>query len=329
MSEAAVHEAAAVAPGGVDEPTAGAMLRGAREAAGLHVAALAVALKVPVGKLEALEQDRYDLLPDAVFARALASTVCRSLKIDPRPVLERLPQTSAPRLIQDTDGLNAPFRSPRDQVAASWRDQLTRPVSLAVGALLLGAVAVLFWPHGPAGEVTAGAKPDAPVAVVPEPLPAATQVAATESAAPDGAVQAAPAEQRSAAPLLPASVTVPATMAANPAAVPAVPASATVATTAAPPSATPAPSTALPAAAAGPDAVVFRASAQSWIEVRDARGAVPIRKVLAAGESANVSGAMPLQVTVGNVDGTELDVRGKRFDLKAIARDNVARFQIK
>jgi cytoskeleton protein RodZ len=82
-------------------------------------------------------------------------------------------------------------------------------------------------------------------------------------------------------------------------------------------------------AAAGPGAVVFRASAQSWIEVRDAKGAVPIRKVLAAGESANVSGAMPLQVTVGNVEATELDVRGQRFDLKAIARDNVARFQIK
>jgi hypothetical protein len=34
--------------------TAGALLREAREAQGLHVAALAVAMKVPVKKLEAL-----------------------------------------------------------------------------------------------------------------------------------------------------------------------------------------------------------------------------------------------------------------------------------
>ena len=34
--------------------TAGSLLRGAREAAGIHIEALAVALKVPVSKLEAL-----------------------------------------------------------------------------------------------------------------------------------------------------------------------------------------------------------------------------------------------------------------------------------
>ena len=55
--------------------TAGSLLRQAREAAGIHIAALAVSLKVPVKKLEALEQDRFDLLPDAVFVRALASSM--------------------------------------------------------------------------------------------------------------------------------------------------------------------------------------------------------------------------------------------------------------
>ena len=84
----------------------------AREAAGLHVAALAVSLKVPVRKLEALEEDRYDLLTDAVFVRALASSICRTLKIDPQPVLDRLPQTTAPRLAQDSDGINAPSARP-------------------------------------------------------------------------------------------------------------------------------------------------------------------------------------------------------------------------
>ncbi len=70
--------------------SAGTLLRQAREAAGLHVSSLAASLKVPVRKLEALEEDRYEELPDAVFVRALASSVCRTLKVDPAPVLQRL-----------------------------------------------------------------------------------------------------------------------------------------------------------------------------------------------------------------------------------------------
>ena len=132
--------AQSAAPAG---PTAGALLREAREAAGLHIAALALSLKVPVRKLEALEADRYDLLPDAVFVRALASSVCRTLKMDPAPVLDRLPQTSAPRLAQDAGGINAPFRAPGDSRGPSWIDQLSRPVFLAVFALLLGAAVVV------------------------------------------------------------------------------------------------------------------------------------------------------------------------------------------
>jgi cytoskeleton protein RodZ len=52
--------------------SAGALLRQARERSGLHIGALSVSLKVPVQRLEALEADRYDLLPGPVFIRALA-----------------------------------------------------------------------------------------------------------------------------------------------------------------------------------------------------------------------------------------------------------------
>ena len=75
---------------------AGALLRSARQASGLHIAALAVTLKVPVKKLEALESDRLDLLADAVFVRALAASVCRTLKVDATPILALLPATSSP-----------------------------------------------------------------------------------------------------------------------------------------------------------------------------------------------------------------------------------------
>jgi cytoskeleton protein RodZ len=125
---------------------AGARLKRAREAAGMHVGALAVMLKVPVHRLEALESERWDLLPDAVFVRALAGSVCRALKVDATPVLEKLPNPTRQPVAPD-DGLNAPFRAAQGQgpvtLAAS---QLTRPLVLAVLALLLGAVVLVFLP---------------------------------------------------------------------------------------------------------------------------------------------------------------------------------------
>lgn len=283
--------------------TAGAMLRNAREAAGLHVAALAVAMKVPVAKLDALENDRHDLLPDAVFARALAASVCRTLKIDAAPVLARLPQTGKPRLVQDTDGLNAPFRSPRDTVASHWKDQLTRPVALTVGALLVGALVMLLLPRRP--------DEGSPVAST-----SSTEVPATSSpTAPAGGREtAAPPE------VMTASVAMAPPAAALSA--PAVPAASAAAASAAA-------TASAPAAPAATGLIVFRASAQSWIEVRDAKGAVPVRKLLSTGETAGASGAMPLQVTVGNAGATEVQVRGKPFDLRAMTRDNVARFEVK
>jgi cytoskeleton protein RodZ len=101
MSE--VADAAAV-------PSAGRLLREARERQGLHIAALAASIKVAPKKLELLEADRFDALPDATFTRALAQTVCRALKIDPTAVLTLLPPPAGHRLEQVGEGLNAPFR---------------------------------------------------------------------------------------------------------------------------------------------------------------------------------------------------------------------------
>ena len=91
--------------------------------------------------------------------------------------------------------------------------------------------------------------------------------------------------------------------------------------------ATPAAAPVLPVSANG--TVVFRAKEPSWVEVTDAKGVVAVRRLLAAGEAVGASGALPLQVTVGRVDATEVQVHGKPFDLRPVSRDNVARFEVK
>jgi cytoskeleton protein RodZ len=74
--------------------SAGALLRQARERAGMHLGMLSVALKVPVRQLMALEADDHTPLSGPVFVRALANSVCRQLKIDAAPILALLPQAS-------------------------------------------------------------------------------------------------------------------------------------------------------------------------------------------------------------------------------------------
>lgn len=293
-------------------PTAGTILREARQAAGVHVAALAVALKVPVSKLEALEADNFGALPDAVFTRALASSICRTLKIDPVPVLERLPQSQPPRLSADSGGLNAAFKDPHAKAAAPLASSSgSRSVAMAVLALLVGAAVVYFLPRGP--QESASPEVPAAEAAAPAPTPAAEPApAAAPAAAVAPAVPAAPTA--SAAVAAPAAVVVPA---AAPASVAAQAPVASASGAAAQPAVTPS------------GIVEFRARAESWIQVRDASGTVTLQRSLAAGETASASGKLPLSVIVGKASATEVLVRGTPFDLASVARENVARFEVK
>jgi len=52
---------------------------------------------------------------------------------------------------------------------------------------------------------------------------------------------------------------------------------------------------------------------------------VALRKLMAPGESVGANGALPMIVTIGRVDMTEVEVRGKKFDMRPLARTNVAR----
>jgi cytoskeleton protein RodZ len=77
------------------------------------------------------------------------------------------------------------------------------------------------------------------------------------------------------------------------------------------------------------DIVTFKTRGVSWVEVTDAKGVVQLRKSLAAGELVATSGALPLAVVVGKADLTDVMVRGKPFPIDELAKDNVARFEVK
>jgi len=168
--------------------TAGAMLRQARQAQGLHIVALAASIKVPPRKLELLESDRFDELLDATFARALAQAVCRVLKIDAQPVLAKLPAASGHGLDRVAGGINEPFRerSSRNE-PASW-SLLKKPAVWAPLLIVLGAAAVWLLPKG----IWTTGRQSAPAASAPAPvrLAAAPSVVETVPTAPQESISA-------------------------------------------------------------------------------------------------------------------------------------------
>ena len=271
--------------------TAGALLKQARQARGLHIAALAVAIKVAQRKLELLEADRYNELPDATFTRALALTVCRTLKIDPAPVLALLPQAGGYRLEQLGEGLNAPYRERPGRTEPSDWSALASPAVWGPALVLLAAAMVYLFPSGwikpsPGGPRAA----PAPVVLAPA-----------------------------------ASVAVKASVVGSPAASPPAGGEALFPP---PETAASAAGQSTPFAQVG-GILQVHATAESWLEVLDGRGQTLMSRLVQPGEAVGLDGVTPLKVRIGNAAVTQLVFRGKEMSLSSFTRDNIARLELK
>jgi len=323
-----------------DGDSAGALIRAAREKQGLHIAALAAAIKVSPRKLDALENDRWHELPDATFTRALAQTVCRTLKIDPRPVLQRLPPADSSGLEQVSGSLNAPFQDRQGRTSSGLSSAAIRPMVWASGLLAVAAVVVYFLPAGWLGDaVVLPSVADTATTVLPpltapsSSLPASAAASAvpavsdaTGSAAPLPGSALGAAAGDAGSNLAAGGAAPPAFLSASPSAGPAgetvfsAP-SRTEALTAA---------EASPAVAAVPPAglVQLRATETSWVEARDAGGQLLLSRTVQPGESVGLNGALPMRLVIGNASATELGFRGRPVDLAPLTRDNVARVEL-
>ncbi|KLN55908.1 helix-turn-helix domain-containing protein [Variovorax paradoxus] len=299
--------------GDITHKTAGDMLREAREAHGLHIEMVAAALKVPPQKLIALEADDIASLPDPVFARALASSVCRALRIDPAPVLAKLPgaQRAALALADRTLKSNIVSGTPRWNGGRS-SGLPSRAVLTVVGLLLVGA-AVLFWlPQSVFDQVGASvsrwtSRSDS------------GSVAEAPAAAPASGGSSVVVESAPVSPVAPAAPAAPVTSGTPSAALPV--GNATAAAVAS--------TSAAAAAPANSQQLVFVAREECWITVAEAGGKQLLRRSLKAGETVALSGALPLSVVVGRASAVDVQVHGKPYDLKPVTRGGgVARFEV-
>jgi len=290
----------AVSAVGVGPASAGRLLREARERQGLHIAALAASIKVAPKKLELLEADRFDALPDTTFTRALAQTVCRALKIDSVPILALLPPPVGHRLDHVGEGLNAPFRErPGVLVQRDGSSLNVSPVFWGTAVILIGAAALFFVPSGLIPLPHWGARGAASAAESGTAARPRTEAMASSQDVPAAAPAASEANQL--------ALAEPAAPVASAAAVPASHDAATATT----------------------GVIQFRTTAASWVEVTDATGRSLVARLVQPGETLDLEGAAPLRVRIGNASGTRVSFRGQPMELAAYTRDNVARLELK
>lgn len=289
--------------------SAGALLRQARERSGMHIGALAVGLKVPVKKIEALEGDRLDLLPDAVFARALASSIARTLKVDPAPILAALPQGQKSRLSVGGSVSQMNTHSVSGPAGGQLLILLKKPAVLVGSLLVVAALALVFVPMAQApspsestisnvpfsgSSVSAGYDTSAVAHALPA-SPGAGQISSDSGLSANSPLRVMP-------PVSSADGDSTTTVGSG---------------------------VEVQAKTGNSGLIRLNASGPTWVEVTDATGIVQLRKTLAAGESASAGGALPLKVVVGRVDMTQVQVQGKPFDMTPFGKDNVARFEVR
>lgn len=301
--------------------TAGQLLKKARQAKGVHLAVLSVTLKVPVRQLEALEADQYETFKGGTtFLRAITSSMCRHLGIDAAPVLALLPSA-----VSSMGGVRPALEplSGAQRISLRPSRSLQRGVRSVLGlAVLMLLVTAAFlwlpspetwWPGFSRNEPTAAAIEEVAVplgqAVNPESTDdaasaasAATPGAATVSGLASGPVAAAsaPAPVQPVVPAAAASVASPKT----------------------------APVAVVPSPTVAPAVLRLEASADTWVEVRDAKGPV-LSKLLKSAETLEIQQPAPYSVVIGRAAAVKATLRGQPFDLKPHAPQSVARFEVK
>jgi cytoskeleton protein RodZ len=282
------------APESITEPfgprSAGDELRQRREAVGLDLADVAAALRIKPAYLMALEAACLEELPGAVYAIGFMRAYADYLGLDGGEMLRRFKRQST--LLAAKPDLAFPI--PLGERRMPGGGMLLVALILAICAY--GGWFYLSTGDGPRPERVA----EVPLELLPFREPFRTPPAVSRPAAQsEGSGRSSPAEAGSGSGGSPAAAG--SAMAAVPAAID--------------PASNP------------PGEVVIRATADSWIQIRDARQSVLLTRVLKAGESCRAPDRPGLSMRTGNAGGLEITVNGvpaPPIGRRGMVRRNVA-----
>jgi len=276
----------------------GPTLKAAREERGLSISEVAHSLKFAPRQLEALEQERFDLLPGGTFVRGMVRSYARLLKLEPDPLVDSISgRFQAP----DAGTLAARYSQP-----VPFSDNARRStfvyLGVSVAVLGLGSLVAYQWyrdykaatqmatKRAPEKRAVAAAKP-APQAMpaVPKPQPKTPE----EPPRTEAVVKVA-----SAAPVVSAPVNI------EKAPVP-------VAKT-----------------ASVSNRLVIRCEEEAWIEVRDANDRMLVSSLNPKGCERVVQSRGPLTLVIGNAQHVRILHNDRPIDLTPHTKLSIARFTL-
>jgi len=283
----------------------GADLARLREERGLALTDVAQQLKFAARQLEALEQERFDVLPGGTFVRGMVRAYARLLKVDAEPLLGRLADRFA---APDSNSLAARYKQP-----VPFSDGARRSTFVYLGASLgvlvaVGAIAYQWYReqdtrHPP--SVAAAPKAAAPAArPAPVAAPAPTETKTAEK--PKTAEKVAVVAKEKALPVAEKSAETSdrAERALKEAALIQKP---------------------IPA---GVHRIVFHCEEEAWLEVRDAAGRQLLSSLNPAGCERVVQGRGPFELVIGNASHVRVMHNDRSLDLRPHTKLDIARFTI-
>jgi cytoskeleton protein RodZ len=337
-----------VAAGAVDHvidmnAPVGQILAQAREIAGYSLYDVAAALRIRHGLLQAIEDGRHQDLPGPVYAIGFVRTYAEFLGFDGDQVVARFKREST--AVEKKPDLVFPAPVPEGSRIPGGAILM---IAVLIGGLAYAGWYYLSSANRDvAAEIAAlpsrfAALLDGGTTIEPNPGPVVQPAApnsgpSLQAAAP--AAEPGPGERMTAGPIVPGP-TAPAGTPALP-----LPPAAPVQTAAAPPATAvpappqiaqqpsqPAPATQLPATMAladrplgaalaneppapqipgpGDSRIMLRASADSWVQIRDRQGGLVMTRVMAAGETYAVPPQDGQRLTTGNAGGLQVEVDG-------------------
>ncbi len=278
-----------IVPPAPPPPSPGAMIREAREQLRWSLDDLAGQTKLARHALDALERDDYGALLEPVYVRGYYRKCAKVLGLDEQTLIGAYEARVAPKT-------QLPPTKLRLASGTELGSTSRLPVSLAIGAAVLGVVATAFiWlARAPVTEPTIATTIEAPATSIGEPLAAEVPEAAADAA---GSV---PQTDAVATPVGEASA----------------PAAGMGAETS-------------PPAAAGTGVAQLQFAGESWVRIDDASGKTLLNGLMSAGAAHSVTGAVPLSVFLGKASEVTVQFDGQTIDTTPYRRDNAtARFTL-
>ncbi|NHZ81898.1 DUF4115 domain-containing protein [Massilia sp. CCM 8695] len=320
----------------------GKTLAAQREAMGWTVEQVADQLKMAVRQVTALEAGDYANLPGPAVVRGFVRAYAKVVKLDAAPLVAMI-SLESPELAESGNGRTVRRDKPAtfSEVRFPTNGKRSRlPLGLIGAAVLVVAAAAAgAWHFGlvPSALLSGSASATAPAGA---PVAASATASATASGS-QANVTVLPAPVVADKPLVaPLETTLVKPDERKPVIAPAPPlvsvlppptasvATAPAGTAATAAAAAPAPALATPAAPPGSNTLVLNVRADSWVEVRRAKGAPLLSRLLKAGTVETVEVGEPVTLIVGKPDGVSATLRG---DTVALPSNNgrVSRVNLK